>query len=169
MKKNLTRLCRRNNMYFRGGTPKHVFEYGCEMIPAWREYEEEEVLCQRVAEGLKPLASIVIYNDQHLKWVYNLVQQHGLLCFEYINTWNVRVMNIIKDRDTTLGSLMTLEERNIFYKIEPQAMSICELPLSSYLNGDSPDMADGDTPMECGLAYGYDLIETFKFYYSGRW
>ena len=165
MENILTPSCRRENMYFRGGSPEHVFEYGCKMIPTWRDYKEEEVLCQRVAEGLKPLASIVIYDDKHLEWVYSLVLQHGLLCFEYMNSWDVLVINIIRDKDTTLGSLMTNVERKIFQKVEPKASAICKLKLSRYLNCDSPDIYKGDTPMECGLAYGYNLIETLRLYY----
>ena len=128
------------------------------MIPTWRDYKEEEVLCQRVAEGLKPLASIVIYDDKHLEWVYSLVLQHGLLCFEYMNSWDVLVINIIRDKDTTLGSLMTNVERKIFQKVEPKASAICKLKLSRYLNCDSPDIFKG----ECGLAYGYNLIEKLR-------
>ena len=107
----------------------------------------------------------MIYDDKHLEWVYSLVLQRGLLCFEYMNSWDVLVMNIIRDTATTLGSLMTNVERKIFQKVEPKASAICELKLSRYLNCDSPDLSNGDTPMECGLAYGYDLIETLSLYY----
>ena len=78
------------------------------------------------------------------------------------------MMNIIKNFDTKLGSTMTNEEKDIFQKVEPEATAIYERKLGYYLTAPSPDISKGDTPIECGLAYGYDLKETLLGYYKKK-
>ena len=48
------------NFYFRGGDPDRTFENGQLYVPEWLGLAEEDVLVDRVARGLKPVASIVM-------------------------------------------------------------------------------------------------------------
>ena len=48
------------NFYFRDGDYEHSFENGQREHPVWRGRSEVDVLCERVAKGFKPVASIVM-------------------------------------------------------------------------------------------------------------
>mgnify|MGYP003327420837 CR=1 FL=1 len=147
------------NMYFRNGSPETVFEYGQTQVPAWQGKTEEQVLCERVRDGHKPLASIV--NPVEAR---GLAKEYGLAYHEYQNEWDVRIGVLVKDPDRTLGSFLKKEEATMFRHVEPLIEELSKIPLGYYIEYGAPDMSRGDTPLECGLAYGYDLEQTLDLY-----
>ena len=155
---------RRLNMYFRNGSPTHVFEYGQTKVPDWRGKSEAEVLCHRVQTNQKPLASIVIENKAYLDSVLGLVREFGLLQTHGINPWGVVVVSVIRAKDSLLGQYLTDEEKARFRCVEPTADTIFQRRLGHYLAAGAPDMSKGDSALECGLAYGYDLEQTIALY-----
>ena len=154
------------NLYFRGGSPQHTFEYGQRVVREWQGLTEEEVLCCRVRDEKKPLATIVLQDEYHKQYVEALIQKNRLLSRIYTNAWGVVVAAIVKIRQTPLGSLLSTEERRVFATVEPDVDCICSTTLGTYLTNShgAPDIAKGDSPLECGLVYGYDLKETLSLY-----
>ena len=155
------------NSYFRGGSPQHTFEYGQRVVREWQGLTEEEVLCCRVRDEKKPLALIVLQDEDQKQYVETLVQKYRLLSRIYTNAWGMVVAAIVKDRQTPLGSLLSTEERRAFATVEPDVDRICSTTLGTFLTNShgAPDIAKGDSPLECGLVYGYDLKETFALYH----
>ena len=157
---------KRMNMSFRGGSPQHIFEYGQRVYSEWQGKSEEEVLCSRVRTQKKPLALIVLQDKDHRQYVETLIQKNRLHSLIYTNTWGVLVAAIVKDPQTSLGSLLFPEERKMFATVEPDIERICNTTLGTFISEKhgAPDISKGDPPLVCGLVYGYDLKETFALY-----
>ena len=144
-------------MFFRGGSPQHVFEHGREVVPEWQGRTETEVLCHRVATGAKPLATIVIPDQAFLRQARAEVTKYGLLQTTRGNQWGMTVMTVIRSKRTLLGTLLSDAEKARVRRVDPTADSIFQRRLGRYLETAGPDMAKGDSALECGLVYGYDL------------
>lgn len=57
-------------------------------------------------------------------------------------------------------------DKDRFRKVEPEAEEVFRRTLGYYLEHGSPDISKGDSALECGLAYGYVLDETYGLYES---
>jgi hypothetical protein len=97
------------NFYFRDGDYEHSFENGQREHPGWRGRSEVDVLCERVAKGFKPVASIVMqpaWSKATCKQVIAKVEAHDLTFTEQRNEWGVSVLYTAAAPEKTLAELL---------------------------------------------------------------
>ena len=78
------------NFYFRDGDYEHSFENGHREHPWLRGRSEVDVLCERVAKGFKPVASIVMqpaWSKARCAQVIAKVRAHDLTFSVQRNEW----------------------------------------------------------------------------------
>ena len=97
------------NFFFRSGDWEHSFENGRLYCPEWRDLSEEEVLIDRAAKKLKPVAEIVVQPD----WdrgaraaVLRKAYKRGLTLAVQRNEWGVTVVFMTAEPDKTLQQLL---------------------------------------------------------------
>ena len=105
------------NFYFRNGDEEHTFEHGQQQVPEWRGKTEQTVLLDRVASGVKPIASFVVgsgdrktsHRSMRFKNEFcNMTKQRGLAVHSVTNDWGMEVMYVCRaDRvNSTLAELL---------------------------------------------------------------
>ena len=105
------------NFYFRLGDREHTFEHGQQLVPEWRGKTEETVLLDRVACGVKPVASFVVGSGaskdsqqsvEYKNELCSMAEQRGLVVSSVTNDWGMEVMYVCRaDRvDSTLAELL---------------------------------------------------------------
>ena len=112
------------NFYFRDGDGSHSFEYGQLHVPEWRGKTAEAMLLNRVASGVKPIASLVVgfgahknspqsmQLKQYKKEIHDAAHANDLVVHSGTNDWGVEVVYVCRAArvNTTLAEL--LNERN---------------------------------------------------------
>lgn len=93
------------NFLFRGGDLDHCFD-SPNAPHWWYGRREEEVLIQRVREGLKPSASIVLDKFDEFEERRVIDACVGLHCNTVKNEWGVTCIWITQCPDATLGTLL---------------------------------------------------------------
>ena len=163
-------------MYFRGGSPESCFEHGQQEVPEWRHKTELQVLIERVASGAKPYALFVVRGMcalEDVKRVANEIKdiatEHGLEARSYENQWGVWVVDFVRDPAATLQSLAAPSSVGRFHAVEPRYDAVLALTLGHFLRTGAPDIAKGDSPLACGLVYGYSLSSTWALYKCSDW
>lgn len=139
------------NLFFRGGSPFHVFEYGQTVIESWQDKSEIQVLCERVVCNVKPFASYVIQNGDGLgapftglELVKMLKLQYPLIEFRlFRNKWNVLVLNFCLKSNID----------KVIVSIRPDIPSDSTKHFA-YALDNGLDLSS-DTLEECGIGYGY--------------
>ena len=97
------------NFYFRDGDYEHSFENGQREHPVWRGRSEVDVLCERVAKGFKPVATIVIqpaWSKARCAQVIAKVEAHDLAFSVQRNEWGVSELYMAAAPEKTLAELL---------------------------------------------------------------
>lgn len=159
----VTHLEAMNNYYFRLGDEDHVFEAGQRKVPGWEGMAEEEVLVQRVAQRLKPVASIV---DVDGRVDLNQLVDDGHTVTVGTNEWGVRVVLITTQPDATLMDLLEQrdpeEQRSVdnWTRSTVGQRELTRRRVSRYMVCGGFDVSSRKYPvnvLESALLYGYPL------------
>ena len=95
------------NYWFRNG-PGHNFEDGVQYVESWQGKAEEEVLLDRAARKVKPVACVVLnnYGKKDQRRIRRLCQEHRLHYHSIRNEWGIDVLYATATPFTTLGTLL---------------------------------------------------------------
>ena len=157
----------RRNYYFRCGDPEHVFEAGQVAIPEWRNYSEVEMLLERVAEELKPVAEIVAPIQALGPLSLKRFHEEGNMDFSIgINEYGMSILTITAQPDATLHDLLMQrdpEERELVAHLirDEQSQRLLQTrQVRRYIVPGGFDMLSERFPvnwLESALLYGYPL------------
>lgn len=131
------------NLFFRGGSPKHVFEYGQTQVPEWKDKSELQVLAERVNNGLKPFATFVIQEGDGSKEKAYLEKFEDLAVVLKRNKWDVLVVRFCLKEN--------LKTRLNHFRLDAEFEG---KTFEHYLENGC-DTSAGDSYEECGVLYGY--------------
>lgn len=138
------------NFLFRGGDLQH------------NKYDPWELL-QRVADGVKPAASIVLVNlcTKEQQEVLGQCEALGLFYTAMVNQWDVECLSVCK-KGATLADYWDYDSISSKYQsagMKPPCRCVFESAVSSLLH----DLVDKYLSLpEIGLLYGYPVEETIK-------
>ena len=95
------------NYWFRNG-PGHNFEDGVQYVESWQGKAEEEVLLDRAARKVKPVACVVLnnYGEKDQRRILRLCKEHRLHYHSIRNEWGIDVLYATATPSTTLGTLL---------------------------------------------------------------
>lgn len=95
------------NYWFRNG-PGHNFEDGVQYVESWQGKAEEEVLLDRAARKVKPVACVVLnnYGKKDQRRIRRLCREHRLHYHSIRNEWGIDVLYATATPSTTLGTLL---------------------------------------------------------------
>lgn len=97
------------NLFFRDGSPTHVFAAGRDAIEAWRDRTEEDVLIARVRGRKKPVACITIQSaDLQGSFVERLIGRVAKLGLSHAYSQNEYGAYVLYITSTPNGSLWDL-------------------------------------------------------------
>ena len=157
----------RRNYYFRNGDPEHLFEAGQEAIPEWRNYDEVEMLLERVGQNLKPVAEIVAPIQELEGLRLEPLHEEGNMDFSIgLNEWGVSILTITAQAGASLHDLLMQrdpEERELVAHLirDKQSKRLLKTrQVRRYLVPGGFDMSSGLFPvnwLESALLYGYPL------------
>lgn len=151
---------RKNNMYFRGGSKETTFEFGQQLIDDWSCKIEEEVLMDRVQHGLKPLAQIVVQDNNSTENLVAMAHQH-LVAHPFVNAWGVPCVSVVRDPDVPLRSLFNGRQLQLS-TVESNIEILGKRLLRYYVSG--CDLSLGHTPFECCAAFGNNFRDAMALY-----
>jgi hypothetical protein len=140
------------NYLFRGGDLQHNEDDPWELI-------------QRVADGVKPTAVIVLVNlrKKEQKKVLARCEALGLYCTTLTNRWEIKCLCVCK-KGATLAEYWDYESIACKYErasVSPPCKRVFDGTVSSFLH----DLANEDLGLpEIGLLYGYPVEETIKLF-----
>lgn len=98
-----------DNLYFCGGNDEQTFETGREHIPRWKGRSEVDVLCERVASGLKPVGEIVmqpLWSGKARQSIIHHAKKRKLVVSLIRNEWHIHVLYITASPKTTIEQLL---------------------------------------------------------------
>ena len=149
-----------DNLYFCGGNNERLFEKGQERITGWKGHSELDVLCERVASGLKPVGSMVMqprWSEAERQRVISKAKKHNLVVSLIKNEWLVDQLFMTASPKTTIEELLVgrgKQGRGLVLQKKLKKKTI-----GSYISSgfDCSATHNKVSVLECALLYGYPL------------
>lgn len=158
----------KKNYYFCGGSYKHVFEYGRTKVDDWRGRTEEEVLFDRVLNGVKPVASIPVQSAEKRQVLCQKAKDQGLNFKCNLNFWGVHVLYITNCPNKTMSDLLKDRCEHVMMKLSNGLQGKC---VRDYMDGfdcffgteynNTKSITKKVSVLESALLLGYPLRKEF--------